>query len=139
MILSEPAVDPLNVDRTLQLPIPTRLQWKTDDAIMKYIYKARKVSKELIDDTESCLLKTTLYGGRYMKEVAKTSPDAFVQMALQLTYFRLAKKPTAVYESASTRLFRHGRTETGRSTSEESVAFCRAFDNDEVLVRDVSD
>lgn len=70
-----------------------------------------------------------------MKEVAQTSPDAYIQMALQLTWWRLYKKPTPVYESASTRLFRGGRTETGRSTSEESIAFCKSFDNDDVLVR----
>lgn len=68
-----------------------------------------------------------------MKEVAQVSPDAFVQMALQLTWWRLYKKPTPIYESSSTRFFKEGRTETGRSTSLESVAFCRAFDDDDVL------
>ncbi|KAJ3336427.1 hypothetical protein HDU91_001785 [Kappamyces sp. JEL0680] len=130
----EPAVDPDSADPALKLELPTRLEWKTDAYTNERLADARKVSRELIDDTESCLLQTDIYGSRYMKEVAKTSPDAYVQMALQLTYYRLAKKPTAVYESASTRLFRRGRTETGRSCSEETVAFCRAFDDDNVLV-----
>jgi carnitine O-acetyltransferase len=68
-----------------------------------------------------------------MKEVAATSPDAYIQMALQLTWFRLYKQPTAVYETASTRLFKFGRTETGRSLSTASLAFVKSFDDDDVL------
>lgn len=43
-------------------------------------------------------------------------------------------EPTAVYESASTRLFLHGRTETGRSMTSDTWAFAKSFDNDDVLV-----
>jgi carnitine O-acetyltransferase len=66
--------------------------------------------------------------------VASASPDAYIQLVLQLAYYRMYKKPTAVYESASTRFFLHGRTETGRSMSNESLAFIQSFDNDDILV-----
>lgn len=55
-------------------------------------------------------------------------------MALQLAYYRLHKEITPVYESASTRFFKHGRTETGRSMSVESLNFIKAFDDDNVSV-----
>ncbi|KAJ1886916.1 hypothetical protein LPJ81_006612, partial [Coemansia sp. IMI 209127] len=54
---------------------------------------------------------------------AKVSPDAFVQMALQLTYYRIHGEFAPVYESASTRQFLHGRTETVRSLTSEAADF----------------
>ena len=41
-------------------------------------------------------------------------------MALQLAYHKTHNIPTATYETASTRLFRHGRTEVIRTFSEDS-------------------
>ncbi|XP_059616378.1 carnitine O-acetyltransferase [Phlebotomus argentipes] len=57
----------------------------------------------------------------------KLSPDSFIQIALQYTFLRLHGVPGAHYESAHTRLFVHGRTETIRSCSNDSVAFARAM------------
>ena len=48
-------------------------------------------------------------------------------MALQLAFLKDRGHPTAVYETASTRLFLHGRTEVIRSLSKESVAFVEAM------------
>lgn len=53
-------------------------------------------------------------------------------------YFRIHKVPGAHYESAATRKYIHGRTETIRSCSNESIAFAKAMlddsksDNDKV-------
>lgn len=41
--------------------------------------------------------------------------------------FRIHGVPAATYESASTRMFLGGRTETIRSCSEESTSFCRTM------------
>jgi hypothetical protein len=51
------------------------------------------------------------------------SSDAYIQMALQLAWYRQQKYFTATYETALTRLFRHGRTETIRTLSSDSRAF----------------
>lgn len=59
----------------------------------------------------------------------KLSPDAVVQLAYQLAYFRLYGKAGSTYESAQTKQFYHGRTECVRSVSPESVAFTHAFTN----------
>merc|ERR1711916_327476 len=68
-----------------------------------------------------------------MGEVCKRlgmSPDAFVQMGLQLAYYRdSGGKFVLTYEAASTRLYRNGRTETIRSCSNESVAFVKALES----------
>jgi hypothetical protein len=48
-------------------------------------------------------------------------------MAFQLAYKRMYGTTVATYESASTSGFLHGRTETIRPASFESVAFVDAF------------
>lgn len=133
VLKNEPALDAPTINDSDRLDNPTQLDWTTDPSIHRLIQKSKKTAKDLIQATESCLLHTDIYGSRFIKEVAATSPDAYIQMALQLTWWRMYKKPTPVYESASTRLFKGGRTETGRSTSEESLAFCKSFDDDQVL------
>jgi carnitine O-acetyltransferase len=66
------------------------------------------------------------YGKGLMKKF-KCSPDAYVQLLIQLAYFKFYGKNRPTYESAATRRFQEGRTETCRSVSDESVAFCRAM------------
>ena len=50
-------------------------------------------------------------------------------MAVQLAYYRLHQKVVLTYESATTRLYFEGRTETIRPVSEHSVAFVKSFDD----------
>lgn len=66
------------------------------------------------------------YGKGLMKKF-KCSPDAYVQMIIQLAYYKFYGKNRPTYESAATRRFQEGRTETCRSVSDESVAFCKAM------------
>ncbi|KAK3063429.1 Carnitine O-acetyltransferase mitochondrial, partial [Teratosphaeriaceae sp. CCFEE 6253] len=55
------------------------------------------------------------------------SPDAYVQLLIQLAYHKFYGKNRPTYESAATRKFQGGRTETCRTVSDESVAFCDAM------------
>lgn len=48
-------------------------------------------------------------------------------MVLQLAYFRMHGKACATYETASTRRFHHGRTETCRSCSKESLDWTKSM------------
>ncbi|CAB9520112.1 Carnitine O-palmitoyltransferase 1, liver isoform [Seminavis robusta] len=66
------------------------------------------------------------YGSNVMKR-AKCSPDAYIQMAMQLASYRMFGEPLATYESTQVRRFLHGRTETARTVSPASVAFCEAM------------
>ena len=66
------------------------------------------------------------YGKGLMKKF-KTSPDAYVQLLIQLAYHKFYGKNRPTYESAATRRFQYGRTETCRTVSDESVAFCDAM------------
>lgn len=57
------------------------------------------------------------------------SPDAFVQMAIQLAFFRDQNHFTQTYESGMLRFFVEGRTETIRTVSHASCAFVHAMEN----------
>jgi len=50
-------------------------------------------------------------------------------MALQLTYYQLHHKVCQAYESASTRLFHHGRTEVIRGCSSKTKTFIESVSN----------
>jgi carnitine O-acetyltransferase len=66
------------------------------------------------------------YGSDYIKK-AGFSPDAYVQMAMQLATYRLWGEQVGTYESTQVRPFLHGRTETTRTVSEQSNAFVQRF------------
>jgi carnitine O-acetyltransferase len=59
--------------------------------------------------------------------VAKQSPDAYIQQALQLAWYRDQGYATATYETASTRTFLHGRTDVIRTLSDESRNFVKSM------------
>jgi len=63
------------------------------------------------------------YGKHVASKIMKTSPDAVVQLALQLAYYGQQGRFCGVYESVSMRHYKRGRTETGRCLSVESKAF----------------
>ena len=62
------------------------------------------------------------------------SPDAFIQMAMQLAYFKDQGRFDLTYESSMTRLFREGRTETVRACTQESCDFARAMVDQDIPV-----
>jgi len=66
------------------------------------------------------------YGKGLIKKF-KCSPDGYVQMVIQLAYHKMYGQNRPTYESAATRKFQQGRTETCRSVSDESVAFTAAM------------
>jgi carnitine O-acetyltransferase len=64
------------------------------------------------------------YGSDFIKH-AGFSPDAYVQMAMQVATYRLWGEQAGTYEATQVRPFLHGRTETTRSVSTQSAAFCQ--------------
>ncbi|KAI9009160.1 acyltransferase ChoActase/COT/CPT [Hyaloraphidium curvatum] len=120
-------------DRDVQMPAPRKLTFKVSNPVQKGINKALENAKELSLKVDVAILRFRLYGSQYIREVARTAPDSYVQMAMQVAWLRFRGEPTATYETATGRLFSRGRTETCRSLSQESLEFARAFDDDDVL------
>mmetsp|Transcript_16669 Transcript_16669/g.39214 ORF Transcript_16669/g.39214 Transcript_16669/m.39214 type:complete len:791 (+) Transcript_16669:35-2407(+) len=112
-------------------PRPKQLQWVINEDVKADIGQALVAAKELIDDTNITILQFDSkndeikgFGKAVMKR-AGISPDGFVQMAMQLAYYKTYHKPALTYESSVTRFFREGRTETNRSCTPESCEFVR--------------
>ena len=53
------------------------------------------------------------------------SPDAYVQSALQLAYYKDTGKFALTYEASMTRLYLLGRTETVRSLTSDLADFVK--------------
>lgn len=64
------------------------------------------------------------YGSNAIKSW-RFSPDSWFQVALQSAYFNAHRRLAPCYESASTRQFAQGRTETIRSLTKEVAQFCQ--------------
>ncbi|XP_068256629.1 carnitine O-palmitoyltransferase 1, muscle isoform isoform X2 [Nyctibius grandis] len=85
-----------------------------------------RVAKALADDVDFCCFQFSAFGKGLIKK-CRTSPDAFIQISLQLAHFRDKGCFCLTYEASMTRLFREGRTETVRSCTAESTAFVRSM------------
>ncbi|XP_046907741.1 carnitine O-palmitoyltransferase 1, liver isoform isoform X2 [Hypomesus transpacificus] len=112
------------------LPGPQRLQWEIPTECQDVIQSSLKVAMVLADDVDSHIYPFTDFGKGLIKK-CRTSPDAFIQIALQLAHYRDKGKFCLTYEASMTRLFREGRTETVRSCTMETCAFVRAMMGDE--------
>jgi carnitine O-acetyltransferase len=107
------------------LPDPTPITFHITREVQSEIDRATKDFAEVIGAHELCVQAYQGYGKGLIKKF-KCSPDAYVQLIIQLAYHKMYGKNRPTYESAATRRFQQGRTETCRSVSDESVAFCNA-------------
>ncbi|KAL4617836.1 carnitine O-palmitoyltransferase 1, liver isoform-like isoform X1 [Arapaima gigas] len=108
------------------LPKPQRLSWDIPPQCQEQITQSLMVAKALADDVDFHVLPFSDFGKGRIKK-CKISPDAFIQLALQLAYYRDRGMFCLTYEASMTRLFREGRTETVRSCTSESCAFVKAL------------
>ncbi|XP_033909529.1 carnitine O-palmitoyltransferase 1, liver isoform-like isoform X1 [Acipenser ruthenus] len=108
------------------VPGPQRLQWEIPEECQSVIQSSLKVAQALADDVDSHTFPFNKFGKGLIKK-CRTSPDAFIQIALQLAHFRDKGKFCLTYEASMTRLFREGRTETVRSCTVESCNFVHAM------------
>lgn len=108
------------------LPPPERLEWVLEPDDYKRIEQAASFIDNLTKDLDFQVFRYANYGKDFMKS-CKVSPDVYVQLALQLAYYRLYGKLTATYESASTRRFKFGRVDCIRSASPEALEWATAM------------
>ncbi|KAK8128204.1 carnitine O-acetyltransferase [Apiospora sp. TS-2023a] len=108
------------------LPEPAAVNFEITKDVQAEIERAEKDFNTVIGSHELAVQAYQGYGKGLIKKF-KCSPDAYVQMVIQLAYHKMYGKNRPTYESAATRRFQLGRTETCRSVSEDSVAFCASM------------
>ncbi|KAG2018014.1 carnitine acetyl transferase [Coprinopsis cinerea AmutBmut pab1-1] len=101
-------------------PMWERLDWVADDRIWKESDAARQRANQIMNNSDDSVLWFTDYGTDWIKTMAKLSPDAYIQMALQLAWYKTRGEFTATYETVLTRMFKNGRTETLRSLTRDA-------------------
>jgi len=113
------------------LPEPSVIKFHINESVTREIHRATSDFDILIGQHDLKVQAYQGYGKNLIKRF-KCSPDAYVQMLIQLAYHKMYGVSRPTYESAATRRFQQGRTETCRTVSDESVAFCDAMGNPEI-------
>lgn len=117
--LSDPAV-------RSNLADPAPVTFEVTAEVQAEIDRATRDFGTVIGQHELAVQAYQGYGKGLIKKF-RTSPDAYVQLVIQLAYHKMHGRNRPTYESAATRRFQLGRTETCRSVSDDSVAFCSAM------------
>ncbi|KAI3624896.1 YAT1 [Malassezia furfur] len=100
---------------------PRRLEWTLTPRLVRSIQHAEMRLSDLICQNECFVLEFKGYGKRFITNHG-FSPDAFVQMAFQATYYTLYGRAAPTYEPAMTKAFLRGRTETIRTVQPHTMA-----------------
>ncbi|NWS66698.1 OCTC octanoyltransferase, partial [Crotophaga sulcirostris] len=108
-------------DKVRDIPWPEELVFTVDQKVLSGIRRAKEVS-----DVQLVNYAFTSFGKALLKK-KELHPDTFVQLALQLAYYKCHGRPGCCYETAMTRRFYHGRTETIRSCTVEAVEWCKSM------------
>ncbi|KAJ8353930.1 hypothetical protein SKAU_G00214970 [Synaphobranchus kaupii] len=108
------------------MPLPDELVFTVDDKARNHIAQAKQQYQETGQNLQLVSYAFTDFGKVAIKE-RKLHPDTFVQLALQLAFYRLHGKSGSCYETATTRRFYHGRTETMRPCTLEAQQWCQAM------------
>ena len=99
-------------------PHVERLKFNTDGAVMNTI---AKVKQEYLDQLARLSFKYFVlddFGRSQCKRVG-IGPDSVMQLAIQIAHHRLNGKFAPTYESCTTSIYKHGRTETLRPLTME--------------------
>lgn len=120
------SIDFGTADVRSHIPEPSLVQFKVTQDVQKEIERAVSDFNTVIGQHELAVQAYQGYGKGLIKKF-KCSPDAYVQMIIQLAYHKMYGKNRPTYESAATRRFQQGRTETCRTVSDASVAWCNAM------------
>uniref|UniRef100_UPI00398EFD54 choline O-acetyltransferase n=1 Tax=Pristiophorus japonicus TaxID=55135 RepID=UPI00398EFD54 len=116
----------VRADSVCELPAPRRLRWKCDPETHGYLTSAADKLQRTIENIDLNVYRFKTFGKDFIKK-QKMSPDAFVQVGLQLSFYRCHGRLVPTYESASTRRFQEGRVDNIRSATKEAFDFVKAM------------
>ncbi|KAL6094877.1 chat [Pungitius sinensis] len=118
-----------------KLPAPRRLPWKCNAHIQGLLTTSGDRLQRVVDNLDMDVFKFKAYGKEFIKK-QKMSPDAFIQLALQLAFYKCNRRLVTTYESASIRRFQQGRVDNIRSATPEALAFVMSMTDERANVSD---
>ncbi|NWH71350.1 OCTC octanoyltransferase, partial [Piaya cayana] len=113
-------------DKVRDLPWPEELVFTVDQKVLSGIRHAKELYYNKVSDLQLVNYAFTSFGKALIKK-KELHPDTFVQLALQLAYYKNHGRPGCCYETAMTRRFYHGRTDTMRPCTVEAVNWCKSM------------
>ena len=105
------------------------LIFDTDDAIYNSCLDAKNSFTHLSENLSSAMCQFDGFDIDFL-EKQKISIDAFAHLAMQLTFYNMYFRPPAAGSKVSIRRFYHARCDTMITTTDESLAWCRAMRNE---------
>ncbi|NXQ60994.1 OCTC octanoyltransferase, partial [Anthoscopus minutus] len=113
-------------DNVRDIPWPEELVFTVDPKIITEIECTKELYYKKVSDLQLVSYAFTSFGKALIRK-RKLHPDTFVQLALQLAYYKCHGRPGCCYETAMTRRFYHGRTETIRPCTVEALEWCKSM------------
>uniref|UniRef100_A0A2A4J498 Choline O-acetyltransferase n=1 Tax=Heliothis virescens TaxID=7102 RepID=A0A2A4J498_HELVI len=108
------------------LPAPQAMKWNITNDVQRTIETAARDLDRAISDLDHKVYTYRGYGREFMKS-CRTSPDVYIQLAMQYAYYKMYGYLVTTYESASLRRFRNGRVDNIRSAHGAALAWAAAM------------
>ncbi|XP_075440262.1 carnitine O-acetyltransferase-like [Ascaphus truei] len=112
----------------IRLPPPKKLYFNFTPETKHHIEEAKQNLDILVSDLDICCFSFPDFGKRFPQRHS-LGPGAFLQIALQLGYYRLHGSVCATCEAVTLRGFHHGRSDIVRCSSPEALEFVQATDD----------
>ena len=115
-----------------------RLDFQLDEGLKNEWEASRRNYETFVGKFDVGVFQEPVLGKNLLKKSA-LSPDAIMQLAIQMAYHKLHQRFVSTYESCSTAVYRHGRTETIRPVTQQSKQFIEALSqsDDHLLKKDL--
>ena len=115
-----------------------KLEFKLDDKLKNEFEISKKNYDEFVSKFNVQIYQEGVLGKNLLKKSA-LSPDAIMQIGIQMAYYKMHEKFVSTYESCSTAVYKHGRTETIRPVTHETKNFIESLkkSNDKQLKKDL--
>lgn len=103
-----------------------KLQFEFDDKLKQEFQQSKENYEQFVSKLNIDLYQQPVLGKNLLKKSA-LSPDAIMQLGIQLAYYKMHQRFVGTYESCSTAAYKHGRTETIRPVTNETKAFIESL------------
>lgn len=115
-----------------------KLEFQFDDQLKNEFDISKRNYHNFVSKFNVSIFQQPILGKNMLKK-SGVSPDSIMQLGMQMAYHKMHQKFVATYESCSTAVYKHGRTETIRPVTKETKLFIEtlAKTNDNQMRRDL--